>query len=521
MFRGFLAGVFWGTLVSASGLAVLSLTGQVGGQDAAAVPAAVQAPDTGSAAPAPVADMAPAAPDAAAAPQPVAEPAPAAAQPAAPVAEPPAAASATPELQPAAPVGAAPFPSMSLTPPPAPLPVPAAPGPSGQAPADPAVPAGTSAPAEAVAAPVAPAPVPQPHALAPVAPGQETEIATRRADPAPSALPAAAPPPQPVAVEPPAVMGAAPAAPPAADPQAPVAEAMPPVVAAAPEPAAPMPGNTAAATTLAPTPGLTGVVDGVRSGRLPRIGDAPAPDPTPAAAEAAPAAPAEDPAIGGALQRNARPFQNPDAKPPFAILLLDTGDATVDLAALAAQPVPVTLVVDAARPDAAERAALWRAAGQEVAVLSSVVPARGQASDFEVALEALQAQVPQALALVEPVSGGLQGNRSTAGALVPALAARGYGLVTWDRGLNTAGQVASREGLPSAMIFRELDAEDEAAPVIRRYLDRAAFKAQQDGAAIVMGRLRPETVAAVGEWALDTRAAGLALAPLSALLAPR
>ena len=61
--------------------------------------------------------------------------------------------------------------------------------------------------------------------------------------------------------------------------------------------------------------------------------------------------------------------------------------------------------------------------------------------------------------------------------------------------------------------FRDLDGDGEAAPVIRRYLDRAAFKAAQEGRVTVVGRTRPETVAALLEWTVEGRAATVALAP--------
>ena len=255
-----------------------------------------------------------------------------------------------------------------------------------------------------------------------------------------------------------------------------------------------------------PQPGFASTVEGVQSGRLPRIGADPAPEADP------------PPAPVRALDRNARPFDNLAAKPPFAVLLLDDPASTVDLAVLAGGDLPLTLVIDPTAPDASARAAIWRNAGQEVALLTNALPARGRPSDYEVAMESLAGAFPQALALVDTPTGGVQGDRTAAAALVPALAARGFGLVTWDRGLNAADQVARRDGLPAATIFRELDAGDEATPVIRRYLDRAAFKAQQDGRAVVIGRLRPETVAALLEWALDGRAGALALAPVSALL---
>ncbi len=97
--------------------------------------------------------------------------------------------------------------------------------------------------------------------------------------------------------------------------------------------------------------------------------------------------------------------------------------------------------------------------------------------------------------------------------VVPVVGGQGRGLVTWDRGLNAADQVARREDVPAAVAFRDLDGEGEGAAVIRRYLDRAAFKAAQEGRVTVIGRTRPETVAAILEWTVEGRAATVALGP--------
>jgi polysaccharide deacetylase 2 family uncharacterized protein YibQ len=78
--------------------------------------------------------------------------------------------------------------------------------------------------------------------------------------------------------------------------------------------------------------------------------------------------------------------------------------------------------------------------------------------------------------------------------------------------------VARREGLPAARIFRSLDDDGESIPVIRRYLDRAAFKAAQEGRVVVIGTARPETVAGILEWTIEGRASSVALAPVSAVL---
>jgi polysaccharide deacetylase 2 family uncharacterized protein YibQ len=102
--------------------------------------------------------------------------------------------------------------------------------------------------------------------------------------------------------------------------------------------------------------------------------------------------------------------------------------------------------------------------------------------------------------------------------VVPVLGAQGRGLVTFDRGLNAADQVARRTLVPAATIFRVLDGEGENAALMRRYLDRAAFKAAQEGQVLVLGSARPETVSAILEWAVEGRSTTVTLAPATAVL---
>ena len=68
------------------------------------------------------------------------------------------------------------------------------------------------------------------------------------------------------------------------------------------------------------------------------------------------------------------------------------------------------------------------------------------------------------------------------------------------------------------MIFRRLDGGGESKQTIRRYLDRAAFKAAQEGSVVVIGDTRAATVAAILEWTVEGRASSVTLAPLTAVL---
>jgi polysaccharide deacetylase 2 family uncharacterized protein YibQ len=53
---------------------------------------------------------------------------------------------------------------------------------------------------------------------------------------------------------------------------------------------------------------------------------------------------------------------------------------------------------------------------------------------------------------------------------------------------------------------------------VRRLLDRAVFKAGQDGLVSVVGKADPATVAALLEWTVEGKAATVALAPVTAVL---
>lgn len=523
MIRGFVTGLVWGGVVAGAGLAVMSQVAPLPQPQQVAEPAPAPEPGTD---PAPVTAPEPV-------PEPAAEPAPTPdpatpAEPSDPAPEP--APEPAPDLQPeilqkipdpAPPVAEPPAPEASTPAPPAPeaLPLAQPQGIEGAAPLAPLAPtlpdAAATPPAAAQdAITLAPADMPSPP----------------QSDAAPAADAVPPPPPAPEPEEA-LLQPVAPAAEPVTDPTAPI-QILP--LDPSPEP----PADSLADATPTPDPvpeasqdpqvivpdagGVQRDVPGVTINRLPRIGDADAPADSMAEGELPEATPdplAEAEVIGTTpLELFARPFDNPDALPLFAILLIDEGLDLEERQRLANLPFPITFAIDPLAPDAAKAAALYRAAGQEVAMIASGIPEGATPTDMEQTFQTLDLALPEAVVVLDRRTGGFQDSLDLARQAVPILAQQGRGIVTYERGLNSADQVARREGVPRATIFRILDAEGESIPKMRNYLDRAAFKAAQEGSVVVIGMAVPETVAAILEWTVEGRASSVAIAPISAAL---
>lgn len=493
MIRGFVAGVIWGGVVAAAGLAVMSQVAPLPG-GAPSEPIAEPAEESVISPPEAVtAPLPEAAPEAEERPEilqkgPVSEVEPEGGSDIQGAAE-----VTVGEDEPKAEAGAQPLdPISEMTAPPAAPPVAAVVPPV--APSLPDLTLGTAAPQ----APQMPEPpLVQPLPAAPAAPPAEVAPPAPEAPPpvpAPLEEPLLTPAPQRELAEAPAMI--APIEPAPVDP-APVE----------PAPAEPAPGGT----MVQPQGTLENRASGVTTDRLPRIGDAPA--------EVLPEVPLEEGLVGATpLDLFARPFENAEGKPLFALLLIDDGADAALRAEVAQLPFPVTFVLDPLRPESPAIATAYRAAGQEVAMLASGIPEGATAMDMEQSFQAMDLALPEAVAVVDAPEGGFQDSLDLARQAVPILADQGRGLLTYDRGLNPADQVARREGVPRAVIFRILDSEGESVPKMRNYLDRAAFKAAQEGQVVVIGRLRPDTLAAILEWSVEGRGASVALAPASAVL---
>ena len=218
------------------------------------------------------------------------------------------------------------------------------------------------------------------------------------------------------------------------------------------------------------------------------------------------------------------PFENAENKPLLSIVLIDSGQdlssGPVGLDALSSFPYSLTFAIDVSLPDAAERAKLYRERGLEVMALVDL-PENLNAQDTEIALAAALGAVPEAVAVMEGATTGLQGNKSISDQVSAILKDTGHGIVWQPNGLDTAQKLAQREGVASETLFRDFDKSGQTPVVIRRFLDQAAFKAGQQGAVVMVGRVRPDTISALLVWGLQDRAARVAVAPVSAVLSSK
>ncbi|SIT77065.1 Uncharacterized conserved protein YibQ, putative polysaccharide deacetylase 2 family [Yoonia rosea] len=249
---------------------------------------------------------------------------------------------------------------------------------------------------------------------------------------------------------------------------------------------------------------------GVRINR-PGAEPAEAEDAAPATAEAD-----EFPADAPALMRFAAPFENGNGLPKIAVVLVDT-DAMADAApALTTLGFAPTVAINALADGAGEKMAAYRAAGLEVA-LQADLPSGARPADVEVAFEAAFQLLPEAAMLFSLGAGAIQ-DRSVNTQVMQILAADGLGFVTVQRGLSDATRAAEQAGVPAVTILRDLDGENEDSGAIARALDQSAFRARQTGDVVIMGRMTPETLAALRDWAGQLDQSTLAIVPVSAIL---
>ncbi len=216
------------------------------------------------------------------------------------------------------------------------------------------------------------------------------------------------------------------------------------------------------------------------------------------------------------IEAHAASFDNPDSKPLMSIILIDD-EGAFGAEALQDFPYPLSFAISPSDPEAAEKMARHRAAGFEVLALIDMHEA-ASAQDAEVSLSVWLDELPHTVGILEGVGTGIQGNRKLADQVAAIAGDTGRGLVTQDNGLNTAQKLAARNGIPSSVVFRDFDGARQDPKIMRRFLDQAAFRAGQEGAVVMLGRLRPETISALLLWGLEDRGSRVAMAPISAVM---
>jgi polysaccharide deacetylase 2 family uncharacterized protein YibQ len=218
-----------------------------------------------------------------------------------------------------------------------------------------------------------------------------------------------------------------------------------------------------------------------------------------------------------ALVRFAAEGANPDDRPEMSVILMDDGSFDGAVTAVAGVPFPITVMLNPSTPNVTERMKAYRAAGIEVGVLANL-PASATATDVEIFFEAAFTTLPETVAVLDVGEAGLQSDPEVISQALIALSEDGRGLVTVSRGLNTALRAAAEQGVPTGVIYRNLDGEGQGARVIRRFMDQAAFRARQDGGVVLLGQIRGETISALIQWGAANRASQVALVPISKVL---
>jgi len=227
----------------------------------------------------------------------------------------------------------------------------------------------------------------------------------------------------------------------------------------------------------------------------------------------------------GAFARNRVAFDNPSGKPLMSIILVDAGEEGLDQQVLQTFTFPVTFALSPDMSGTTAKAKSFARQGFEILALApsgnGVLEAAESPGAIATALQGVFAKIPESVGLVDLPTAGIQKSPALSDQVIEALIGSGHGLVTYPVGLNGTDQKAIREGVPSGIVFRVLDAERETGTVIKRYLDRAVLEAGKTGHVIVMGRTYPETVTALFSWALSAKATTVALAPISAVMTAR
>lgn len=203
-----------------------------------------------------------------------------------------------------------------------------------------------------------------------------------------------------------------------------------------------------------------------------------------------------------------------DGKPMLSIILVEDAQRALRPETLEGLAFPVSIAIDPAGPDVFEHGVTYLSAGFDVIAHGGFVTTPS-AQDIATGIEGISQDMPYVIGFLEETTGAFQGNRGVLKQLTQSSVALGQGLIVHNKGLNPILGVAEKTGVPALVITADIDGAGQNISAIRRQLDGAAFKARQKGSAVVIGRLQPDTVTALLQWALQSRAQTVAIVPVS------
>ncbi len=223
--------------------------------------------------------------------------------------------------------------------------------------------------------------------------------------------------------------------------------------------------------------------------------------------------------VGPAIDAFAVPPVPTDNQPLMAVVLVDNGNMRLDPDILGSLPFTVTIAVPAKNDVHNALMRYYRDEGFEVALLIDL-PEGSNATEVTEILDNAISTVSEATTILERTPGTLQNSREISTALVDRLALSGHGLVIYDSGVNPALERAKSVAVPVKTIYRNLDQDNGNERAMRRFLDGAAFRAQQEGSVIIAASPSPSVISALTFWSLQERSSSVIKTSLSqALLA--
>ncbi len=198
----------------------------------------------------------------------------------------------------------------------------------------------------------------------------------------------------------------------------------------------------------------------------------------------------------------------------MAVVIIDNGNMPLEPEVLSSLPFPVTIAVPGQTE--AHRALMqtYRDEGFEVALILDLPDDPG----VQEAIETLQGAltiVSEATSILERKSGVLQNDRRVSSAVVDLLVSSGHGLLVYDTDVNPALEMAKSLGVPAKKIYRNLDQDNGNERAMRRFLDGAVRRAQQEGSVIIVASLSPSVISALTFWNLQERSSSVIITTLS------